>query len=167
MDKTVARKPIEGFNNYEVEWDGRIWSNRSRKYMTPAPQNKGYLTVGMRHDSGRGYRKTVHSIVAHAFIGPRPAGKTIDHKDGNKLNNRADNLRYLSNKDNNSIAWEEGRNEKNRVKLTRGQVLEIKRNKLLPKSGRETWVSMARRFGVCVDTIHYAASGRTHKNIAT
>jgi len=29
----------------------------------------------------------VASLVAHAFIGPRPPGKTIDHKDGNKLNN--------------------------------------------------------------------------------
>lgn len=36
----------------------------------------------------------VHTLVALAFIGPRPEGCDIRHLDGNPLNNHADNLAY-------------------------------------------------------------------------
>ena len=40
--------------------------------------------------------KRVHVLVAEHFIGSRPKGYHIHHKDGNKQNNRADNLEYIS-----------------------------------------------------------------------
>ena len=40
--------------------------------------------------------KTTHSLVAEAFIGPRPKGKFIDHIDRNPKNNRVSNLRYVT-----------------------------------------------------------------------
>lgn len=37
----------------------------------------------------------VHILVAEAFLGPRPGGmEECRHLDGDKLNNRADNLRW-------------------------------------------------------------------------
>lgn len=36
----------------------------------------------------------VHALVAEAFLGPRPAGALILHRDDSGDNNRADNLRY-------------------------------------------------------------------------
>ena len=39
-------------------------------------------------------------MVAEYFIGPRPEGYVIDHIDGNYLNNKADNLRYVTQKEN-------------------------------------------------------------------
>jgi hypothetical protein len=38
----------------------------------------------------------VHTLVAAAFIGPRPAGQFIDHKDGNHENDQATNLKYVT-----------------------------------------------------------------------
>lgn len=55
---------------------------------------KGYLRLGLCKDS-----KTkmffVHCLVAQAFLGDAN-GLTVNHKDENKLNNRADNLEYMT-----------------------------------------------------------------------
>jgi hypothetical protein len=40
--------------------------------------------------------RRIHNLVAAAFIGPRPFGYQVNHIDGDKHNNRADNLEYLT-----------------------------------------------------------------------
>jgi hypothetical protein len=78
----------------------------------------------------------VAGLVAHAFIGPRPPGMTIDHKDGNKLNNAASNLEYVTNKENTRRAIALGNfrfmpsgQKHASAKLTDAQVAEIRRLK--------------------------------------
>ena len=44
--------------------------------------------------------KYVHHLVAHAFIGPRPDGLVIDHRDGDPTNNDVRNLRYVTQAEN-------------------------------------------------------------------
>ena len=59
--------------------------------------NNGYRLVNLR-----GIRNTVsvHRLVAEAFI-PNPLGlRDVDHIDGNKTNNRVENLRWVSHKEN-------------------------------------------------------------------
>jgi len=50
---------------------------------------------GVHHD------KTIHSLVAEAFIGPRPPGFEIDHKENGGTDNRLSNLEYVTGKENN------------------------------------------------------------------
>lgn len=55
------------------------------------PNNNGYLTL--KH---RGKRHHVHRLVATKYI-PNPSGYSdVNHKNGNKLDNRADNLEWCS-----------------------------------------------------------------------
>lgn len=45
---------------------------------------------------GRGLREVrcVHEIVATTFLGPKKKGLEVCHRDGNRLNNAAENLRW-------------------------------------------------------------------------
>lgn len=60
----------------------------------------GYLELTVRSSEGkRTYR--AHKLVAAAFLGPRPNGLVINHKDGNRVNNRVENLEYVTQAENN------------------------------------------------------------------
>src|SRR5690606_19120684 len=89
----------------------------------------------------------VHVLVAEAFIGPKPKGMTVNHIDGDKTNNHATNLEYLSVADNIRHAFAMGlypRGERHhQAKLTEDQVRQIKRR--LP---HESNCALAREFGV-------------------
>lgn len=94
-------KPIEGFEGYYVNSYGRVWSDKSKKWLKPAPNGRGYLGVALCRD-GKQFTKTIHKLVAEVFIpNDDPEHKdTVDHIDGNKTNNHADNLRWLSREEN-------------------------------------------------------------------
>lgn len=82
---------------------GRIKSlkRNEAKLLTAFPNNKGYPRVALCKDGQPKYL-LVSRLVAEAFcanLEPESA-KTVDHIDGNKQNNRADNLRWLSFADN-------------------------------------------------------------------
>ena len=59
----------------------------------------GYLRVCLCKD-GKLYHKRIATLVAQAFNGSKPTGTEIDHIDGNKLNNKPDNLRYVTHREN-------------------------------------------------------------------
>lgn len=95
--------PVVGYErHYEVSDLGRVRSldrvdrlNRSHKgrVLKPGVGHNGYPLVSLWSD-GVGTSRTVHSLVAEAFIGPRPAGKDICHSTGNRNDPRLANLRY-------------------------------------------------------------------------
>ncbi len=50
----------------------------------------------------------VHSLVVSAWYGPRPKGMECRHKDGNKLNNRPENLKWGTREENDKDKIEHG-----------------------------------------------------------
>ena len=59
----------------------------------------GYPVVTLwMHNKGR--TRTVHSLVAEAFLGPCPEGMEVCHNDGNPTNPHKDNLRYDTHQNN-------------------------------------------------------------------
>ena len=60
------------------------------------PRLYGYLSVTVPYRKGC----SIHRLVAETFI-PNPLGATeVDHIDGNKTNNRVENLRWVTHKEN-------------------------------------------------------------------
>lgn len=69
--------------------------NNTTRILKPALRRDGYRFVTLSIDNQH-FHKTIHSMVAEAFIGARPKGYHVNHKDGNKTNNKIDNLEYVT-----------------------------------------------------------------------
>lgn len=97
-------KDIKGFNGYQVSDDGQVRSfkrSKEGKLLTPHPNRKGYLVVGLIENDGNQQTKPIHRLVLMTFAPCDNMDElTVDHIDGNKLNNTLDNLQWLSNEDN-------------------------------------------------------------------
>ncbi len=82
---------IEGKNGKTQLWKGKEFEKHKGKH--------GYLQVYVRIN-GKRYAKHIHRLVAETFI-PNPENKPcIDHINGNKLDNRVENLRWATHKEN-------------------------------------------------------------------
>lgn len=81
---------------YAVSNLGRVKSLWREKVLAAHPTYRGYVHVKL----GRGPHYLVHRLVAQAFV-PNPDGKPqVNHIDGNPLNNRATNLEWATQSEN-------------------------------------------------------------------
>ena len=91
-------KDIENFEGrYQISKFGNVKSLNERKcILTPSINRKGYKRVNL-WDGCKSYPKSVHRLVAIAFI-PNPNNlPQVNHIDENKLNNNVDNLEWCDN----------------------------------------------------------------------
>lgn len=86
---------IKGYTDYLVFDDGRVWSNKSNKFLKPAYTQSGYASVELFNDHGS-KRKLVHRLVAEAFLPNPQMLPQINHKDENPRNNHLNNLEWCT-----------------------------------------------------------------------
>jgi hypothetical protein len=122
-DETDHR-PIPGYEDYEINPEGFIWSNKSNQYMTEKVSGKSpypKLTLYNSRNSRKRKNFLVHRLVAEAFITkPRhpdfnekewaelsdkakyhlQGSLQVDHIDGDPKNYHASNLRWVTAKEN-------------------------------------------------------------------
>ena len=90
------------FEKYEVSNMGncrKMLNNGNYKKINGSVNNKGYLYFQVQRN-GKRKNKLIHHLIAQQFINERPPGLVIDHIDRNKLNNKVENLRYITQKEN-------------------------------------------------------------------
>jgi hypothetical protein len=80
---------------YSISIRGEILSHLTGRLLTASKHTEGYRTVMLCGDDGRHRRLFVHTLVCLSFIGPRPSGHEIDHKNRDKTDNRKSNLQYI------------------------------------------------------------------------
>ncbi|MEN9924154.1 MAG: Deep-sea thermophilic phage [Pseudomonadota bacterium] len=142
-------------------WSGLVTHIHAQRILGLRPERGGYLRSTISLD-GRQKQCMVHRLVANAFLDPAPTEEhQINHRDGNKANNRADNLEWVTRAENMNHAYANGLkvpvkgSRHGRSKLTEEQVAEIK-----ALGGTLSQHQIAKRFGVGQPQIHRILSGR-------
>ena len=87
-------KECIGFHEYEVSDTGKVRNQETKLILKQQTQNSGYRLVHLRKNKKR-YAVTVHRLVLFAFVGSSN-GKHCDHKNGNKTDNRLENLHWVT-----------------------------------------------------------------------
>lgn len=101
-----------------VKSKSRVVNNRKiiGKILTPADTSKGYLGVSL-YKNGSKKTASIHKLVAIAFI-PKVKNKPqINHKDGDKHNNKVDNLEWCNGSENLKHAFELGLKKPSKTSL--------------------------------------------------
>lgn len=94
IDKEIWR-PIKDFNNYEVSNLGNI-RNKYLGLLRLSVSNNGYQHVKLCDGAKHRRDCLVHQLVAQAFV-PQPEGKhCVTHLNGDKMDNRASNLKWTT-----------------------------------------------------------------------
>ena len=98
--KQVLIKPIKGWEDkYLIYSDGRVFSLRKGKFLTPRLSMDGYERVCLC-DNAKRYEYRVHRLVAENFIDNPYNLPQVNHKDFNRRNNELQNLEWCTNYDN-------------------------------------------------------------------
>jgi len=168
-------KQVVGYEGtYEVSEFGDVrrvvyYDKRERDpgLLRPAPDTYGYLQVALVLN-GKSKAAQIHTIVANAFLGPKPKGMERNHKDGNKLNNHYSNLEYVTHGDNIRHAFRQGLypvGEASKAsKLTEAEVRRIRSMYVPGKKGAGA-VSISRQFNVTSTTVWAILRGKTWKHV--
>ena len=161
-------RQVLGYERYFVSDEGDVFSfyknGRVRK-LNPRKNSKGYLYVNLSKD-GYYKSKSVHKLVAESFLEEKCAKDVVNHKDGNKLNNKLLNLEFVSMSENSKHAFENNlaSNRKgedcNLSKLTEKQVNEIRSLK-----GKFTHKEISEKFNISRSTIRQIMNRTLWKHI--
>lgn len=159
---------------YEVSNLGRVRSLGGRKgsiagRILKAQANRSksggeYETVTLR-DYPRNWMVRVHHLVLFAFIGPRPSdAHQGNHLNGEKRDNRAENLEWVTSSENIRHAYSTGLNQPSygNAKLSADDRSDILASHAAGVSKRE----LAGRYGVSVSAIQLLVQGKTWRGIA-
>lgn len=99
-------KPLFCCPDYLVDDGGFVLSKRSGKPLKPSTNHHGYQIINVMID-GKRIGLGVHTAVARAFCDGYNPELQVNHKDGDKTNNKANNLEWITNLENVHHAIEE------------------------------------------------------------
>lgn len=89
-------KDIKGYENlYKINNTGEVMSIRRKKLLSPGITKSGYKFVTLSKN-GKTKHFDVHRLVASTFIETNDFNLDVNHKDGNKLNNKVENLEWCT-----------------------------------------------------------------------
>lgn len=167
MNDIEIWKDIEGFEGmYQISNHGRVKSlerfvycksktnpNRIKECIRKTGSDKdGYHIVSLKK-SQKTYIRKIHRLVATAFI-PNPDHKEeVNHINGDKQDNRIDNLEWATTKEN---SRHRTRTRLTQPILTDEQMMDIRENAIIANTGKPHKNSLsyfARKYGVCRSTV--------------
>ena len=166
MKKLITQCKYNLKFDYYVTDDGRIWSDRTKKYLSFQYDKDGYVKVSMRSTDNKSHRYSVHRLVLENFDPVKNMELLqVNHKDGNKLNNRLENLEWVTCKENIQHAVNNNLRAKinGSAKLVPAQVIEIYKR----ANNGESNVKLAEEFNMHPDQIGRIKNKKVWKDITS
>lgn len=168
-------KPVIGYEGiYEISNAGQVKSlsrtdkrghKRNEKFLRPALNARGYLFVSFYDNVS----KVIHRLVAESFLSNDFNKEEVNHKNGNKTDNRLENLEWVTHSENLKHACETGlksipKGEKTyNAKLTNKEADEIRS---LYRTGNWTHKKLSLHFGVSKSVVQKILNNKTYKKEA-
>ena len=170
-------KQIPGFTNYFVTTDGKVFSEAMQYRQKEKKLRRlslwkcaGYWAVHLTKD-GIQLKRLVHRLVLETFVGQSPDGYQCRHLNGDRSDNRLENLRWGTRSENQMDRLLHGTSNNGERhpnnKLTSEQVLEIRR--LAASNNKKTrqidrggdYKNIAAKFNVSPSTVGSIVSRKT------
>ena len=101
-------KDCDSFPKYQVSNLGNIRNKKTKRLITPQQSKEGYMHVGLYKDHSNRVNVYVHRLVAEAFLDGGGLNMDVDHILGNKADNRADRLVWVTRSENIKRAFDSG-----------------------------------------------------------
>lgn len=166
MKKLITKCKYNLKFNYYITDDGKVWSERTQKFLSFQYDKNGYVKVQMRSTDNKSHRYSVHRLVLENF---KPVENMenlqVNHIDGNKKNNNLTNLEWTTSEenirhaiDNNLRATINGAS-----KLTSEQVIEIYRR----ATNGERNIDLGKEFNIHPDQVGKIKNKKAWKEITS
>lgn len=172
----IEYRSIPGYSDkYSVTKDGNVWSGFKRRRLSPSKHSQGYLEVRLKVGSGK-QCVLVHRLVALAWVlnGNPEKFKCVNHLNGVKTDNRAENLEWCDHARNNQHAHTTGLQKPSQRqreaarhtalatrRFTVSQVIEFR----LKHASGATVTSLAKELHVPRTTMSAVIHGHNYKNL--
>ena len=103
MNTEIWHKCEVPYTRYEVSNQGRVRNAHTGRVLRPHIQTSGYPQVVLYY-KGQTKELLVHNLVATAFVEGWREGLQVNHKNGIKSDNRAENLEWVTASENHQHA---------------------------------------------------------------
>ncbi|QHR65454.1 HNH homing endonuclease [Escherichia phage nepoznato] len=154
-----------GYPHYCATYDGRIFSLYTQKFLSENKMLGDYKGVTICENGSR-IEELQHRLIAKAFV-PNPENKPfVNHKDGNKLNNCADNLEWTTEQENTLHAMSTGLRRTEVINDYRPipDTVAVEICKLLEQGSRNK--DICQMYNVAQSVVSDIKAGRTYKDIS-
>lgn len=153
-------------------YHGKSLRKAPERILRPTINGKGYENLGLNNAKKERKMYRVHQMVAKTFVLNPQNLPQVNHKNGNKIDNRVENLEWTTNLENMRHAWKNGlknanhtRGSKNpNTKLTEETVKEIK-DVLKNRSDKFGDRTIAKMFNVSRNIVTQIRRGNTWKHV--
>ena len=148
MSRTEIWKTVRGFKDYEVSNFGNVRKYLTKELISINTSSNGYKTVSLRKKKKDSRSILLHRIMAETFL-PKIQ---VNHIDGDKTNNKLENLEWSNGSLNTKHAYSLGLAKKIIRNNKLGTFIDEIKNKYTGKRGDLT--NLAKEYNCSVSAIY-------------